>query len=322
MYALVTGSAGFVGQHLITYLLQETDLEIIGSVYYKLPLPADAHRVHYEHADLQDEEAVARIIDRWRPAYTFHLAGQSFVPYSWKNPWLTFDQNVHIQLNLFQAMIKNELDGRILVVGSGDEYGAIEPDDLPIDEETPLRPVSPYAVSKIAQEMLGWQYHHSHGIQAVRVRPFNHIGPGQREMFVASSFAKQIAEIEAGLRPPVLRHGNLDARRDFTDVRDVVRAYWLLINQGQPGDVYNVGSGRAISIQQLLDTLLGMSTTPIRTEIDPERMRPSDIPVIVCDPSKLHRRTGWRADIPLEQTLADILNEWREKVKNNPYNEV
>jgi len=316
MRALVTGSAGFVGQHLITYLLQETDLEIIGSVYYKLPLPkTDSERVQYEHVDLQDEEAVQSFIARWRPDFIFHLAGQSFVPYSWKNPWLTFDQNVHIQLNLFQAMIKAGLDGRILVVGSGDEYGAIEPEDLPIDEETPLRPVSPYAVSKIAQEMLGWQYHHSHGIHAVRVRPFNHIGPGQREMFVASSFAKQIAEIEAGLRPPVLRHGNLDARRDFTDVRDVVRAYWLLINQGQPGDVYNVGSGRAVSIQQLLDTLLGMSQTPIRTEIDPGRMRPSDIPVIVCDPSKLHRTTGWQAEIPLAQTLADILNEWREKVK-------
>jgi len=320
MRALITGSAGFVGHHLINYLLQETDLELIGSVYYKLPLPPDSPRVHFEHVDLQDEEVVARLIARWRPDYIFHLAGQSFVPYSWKHPWLTFDQNVHIQLNLFQAMIQAELDGRILVVGSGDEYGAIEPEDLPIDEETPLRPVSPYAVSKIAQEMLGWQYHHSHGIHAVRVRPFNHIGPGQRDIFVASSFAKQVAEIEAGLKPPILRHGNLDAQRDFTDVRDVVRAYWLLINQGQPGDVYNVGSGRAVSIQQMLDIYLGMSKVPIRTEIDPDRMRPSDIPVIVCDPGKLHRATGWQAQIPIEQTLSDILNEWREKI--NPYNEV
>ncbi len=316
MRALVTGSAGFVGQHLISYLLQETDLDILGSVYYKLPLPeSDSSRLRYEHIDLQDEEAVNALIARWRPDYTFHLAGQSFVPYSWKNPWLTFDQNVHIQLNLFQAMIKSALDGRILVVGSGDEYGAIEPEDLPIDELTPLRPVSPYAVSKIAQEMLGWQYHHSHGIHAVRVRPFNHIGPGQREIFVASSFAKQIAEIEAGLQEPVLRHGNLEARRDFTDVRDMVRAYWLLITHGQPGEVYNAGSGRAVSIQKMLDILLSMSRVPIRTEIDPERMRPSDTPVIVCDPTRLHLTTGWRAEIPLEQTLADILDDWRAKVK-------
>jgi GDP-4-dehydro-6-deoxy-D-mannose reductase len=316
MRALVTGSAGFVGQHLITYLLQETDLEILGSVYYKLPLPpSDSPRVHFQHVDLQDEAAVHELIARWRPDYTFHLAGQSFVPYSWENPWLTFDQNVHIQLNLFRAMIEAEMEGRILVVGSGDEYGAIEPEDLPIDEKTPLRPVSPYAVSKIAQELLGWQYHHSHGIHAVRVRPFNHIGPGQREMFVASSFAKQIAEIEAGIKPPVLRHGNLDARRDFTDVRDMVRAYWLLITHGQPGEVYNAGSGRAVSIQHLLDTLLSLSTVSISTEIDPERMRPSDIPVIVCDPTRLHLTTGWQAAIPLEQTLADILDDWRAKVK-------
>jgi GDP-4-dehydro-6-deoxy-D-mannose reductase len=316
MRALVTGAAGFVGQHLIAYLLQQTDLEILGSVYYKLPLPpTSSPRVQYQQVDLQDEDAVRELIARWRPDYTFHLAGQSFVPYSWENPWLTFDQNVHIQLNIFRAMIDAEVDGRILVVGSGDAYGAIEPEDLPIDEKTPLRPVSPYAVSKIAQDLLGWQYHHSHGIHAVRVRPFNQIGPGQREMFVASSFAKQIAEIEAGLREPILRHGNLEARRDFTDVRDMVRAYWLLITHGQPGEVYNAGSGRAVSIQHLLDVLLGLSTVSIRTEIDPERMRPSDIPVIVCDPTRLHLTTGWQAEIPLEQTLADILDDWRTKVK-------
>jgi len=317
MRALITGSAGFVGHHLIAYLLQETDLEIIGSVYYKMPLPhIDFPRVHFELVDLQDEAVVNDIIARWRPDYTFHLAGQSFIPYSWKNPWATFDQNVHIQLNLFQAMIQADLDGRILVVGSGDEYGAIGPEDLPIDENTPLRPLSPYAVSKIAQEMLGWQYHHSHGIHAIRVRPFNHIGPGQREMFVASSFGKQIAEIEAGLKPPILRHGNLDARRDFTDVRDMVRAYWLLLTHGQPGEVYNAGSGRAISIQNMLDIMLKMSKVPIRTEIDPARMRPSDTPVIVCDPTRLHLTTGWQAEIPLERTLADILDDWREKVKD------
>ena len=315
MRALITGSEGFVGQHLIHFLLQETSLEIIGSVYYKLPLPqTPSPRVHFRHADLQDEAAVHQLIAHWRPDYIFHLAGQSFVPYSWQHPWRTFDQNVHIQLNLFRAMIAEKVDARILVVGSGDEYGAIQPDDLPIDENTPLRPVSPYAVSKITQDFLGWQYHHSHGIQAVRVRPFNHIGPGQRDIFVASSFAKQIAEIEAGIKPPLLRHGNLEARRDFTDVRDMVRAYWLIINQGQAGDVYTIGSGRAISIQHMLETMLSMSHLPIRTETDPARMRPSDTPVIFSNPAKMQALTGWRPEIPLEQTLADILDDWREKI--------
>ncbi len=316
MRAFVTGSAGFVGRHLINYLLAETDLEIVGTIYRRHPQPPfHSPRVHLEQLDLRDEAAVAEIIARWSPDFIFHLAGQSYVPVSWQHPWPTFDQNVHTQINLFRAVMAAKLPARMLVVGSGEEYGAIHPEDLPIHEETPLRPVSPYAVSKVAQDLLGWQYHRSHGLHTVRVRPFNHIGPGQNEMFVASSFAKQVAMIEAGLQEPVLRHGNLEAKRDFTDVRDTVRAYWMILNQGTVGDVYNVGSGRAVSIQQLLDLLLEMSKVPIRTEIDPDRMRPSDIPVIVCDARKLQQTTGWQPEIPLEQTLADILNDWRQKIR-------
>ena len=315
MRALITGTAGFVGRHLVRFLLNETDVEIIGTIYRRHPQPPiDSPRVQLEQLDLRDEAAVAEIIARWRPDYIFHLAGQSNVPVSWQHPWPTFDQNVHPQLNLFRAVMLADLPARMLVVGSGEEYGAVRPEDVPIHEEVPLRPVSPYAVSKMAQDLLGWQYHRSHGLWTVRVRPFNHIGPGQNEQFVASSFARQIAMIEAGLQEPVLRHGNLQAQRDFTDVRDVVRAYWLILNQGEPGDVYNVGSGRAVSIQRLLDILLGMSRVPIRTEVDPARMRPVDIPVIVSDYSKLERATGWRPRIPLEQTLADILEDWRRKI--------
>ncbi|HHB90431.1 MAG TPA: SDR family oxidoreductase [Anaerolineae bacterium] len=315
MRALVTGAAGFVGRHLIHFLLAETDLEIVGTIYRRHPQPPyDSARVHLEQLDLRDESAVAEIVARWRPDYIFHLAGQSYVPVSWEHPWPTFDQNVHTQINLFRAMLAVGVDARILVVGSGEEYGAIDPDDIPIHEDVPLRPASPYAVSKVAQDLTGWQYFRSHGVHAVRVRPFNHIGPGQNEMFVASSFARQIAMIEAGLAEPILRHGNLEAIRDFTDVRDTVRAYWLVINRGEPGQVYNVGSGRGVRIQQLLDILLGMSRVPLRTEQDPARMRPSDIPAILCDPSRLQQVTGWQPRIPLEQTLADILNDWRQRV--------
>ena len=315
MRALVTGSAGFVGRHLINFLLQETELEIVGTIYRRHPQPPyTSPRIQLEQLDLRDEAAVAEILARWRPDVIFHLAGQSNVPVSWQHPWPTFDQNVHTQINLFRGIMAAQLTPRILIVGSGEEYGAIDPEDLPINEQAPLRPLSPYAVSKVTQDLLGWQYHRSHQIQAIRVRPFNHIGPGQSELFVASSFARQIAMIEAGLQEPVLRHGNLEARRDFTDVRDVVRAYWLIINQGAPGDVYNVGSGRAVSIQHLLDILLSMSRVPIRTETDPARMRPSDTPIIVCDPSKLQQTTHWQPQIPLEQTLADILNDWRAKI--------
>ncbi len=316
MRAMVTGAAGFVGRHLIHFLLEHTSLEIVATIYRRHPQPPyNSARVQLEQLDLRDEAAVTEITARWRPDFIFHLAGQSYVPVSWQHPWPTFDQNVHTQINLFRAIMANGLQTRILVVGSGEEYGAIRPEDLPIHEEVPLRPVSPYAVSKVAQDLLGWQYYRSHGVHAVRVRPFNHIGPGQNEMFVASSFAKQVAMIEAGLQPPVLRHGNLEAVRDFTDVRDTVRAYWLVLNQGRPGDVYNVGRGKPVRIRHLLDLFLELSQVTIRTEPDPARMRPSDIPTIICDPGKLQQATGWQPQIPLKQTLSDILNAWRAQIR-------
>jgi len=317
MRALVTGADGFVGGYLINYLLAETDLEIIGTVYKygKQPDPDFASsRVTLERLDLLENSAVAGVLTRYRPEYIFHLAGQAFVPLSWENPRSTFEQNVFILLNLFQSILAAKLDTKILVVGSGDEYGAIDPEDLPIDEETRLRPVSPYGASKVTQDLLAWQYHRSHGLHTVRVRPFNHIGPGQNEVFVTSSFAKQIAEIEAGKHSPVLRHGNLEAKRDFTDVNDIVRAYWLALNYGQPGGVYNVGSGQAVSIQQILDILLSLAKTPIIVESDPDRMRPSDTPVFVSNSSRLKQATGWEPQIPLEQTLYDILADWRKRV--------
>ncbi|RME82409.1 MAG: SDR family oxidoreductase [Caldilineae bacterium] len=315
MRALVTGAAGFVGGHLIRHLLAETDLEIVGVIYRRQPHPPfQSSRVHLERLDLREESAVAEVLARWQPRYILHLAAQSFVPISWEHPWPTFEQNVLTQINMLKGMLTARLDARILVVGSGEEYGAIESEDLPVDEDTPLRPTSPYGVSKVAQDLLGWQYHRSHGLHTVRVRPFNHIGPGQNEIFVTSSFAKQIALIEAGRGEPILRHGNLQARRDFTDVRDVVRAYWLILQKGEPGQVYNVGSGRSIAIQDILHIMLTQARVPITLQPDPGRMRPSDIPIIVSDPGRLQRATGWQPRIPLEQTLQDILDDWRQRI--------
>jgi GDP-4-dehydro-6-deoxy-D-mannose reductase len=203
---------------------------------------------------------------------------------------------------------------RLLVIGSNEEYGAPQPDELPQTEESPLRPHSPYAVSKIAQDFLGFQYHLAYGLPVVRVRPFNHTGPGQSPRFVIPAFASQIARIETGLQEPVVKVGNLEAARDFTDVRDIVRAYHLAVTRGRPGEVYNLASGQPQSVRGLLETLLSYSEVQIRVERDPARYRPVDVPVVCGSADKFHRLTGWKAEIPFEQTLRDVLEYWREQV--------
>ncbi len=206
------------------------------------------------------------------------------------------------------------LSPRVLVIGSMDEYGHVAPDQIPVTEETPLRPDSPYGVSKMAQDFLGLQYFLSHHVPIIRVRPSNHIGPRQNDQFVTSNFAKQIAEIEIGKREPVLRVGNLSAQRDFSDVRDMVRAYYFAIERGEPGEVYNIGSESAVSIQHIVELLLAHSRVPIRIEQDPTRLRPSDTPLMYCSATKFRAQTGWRPTIALEQSLQDILDYWRTQV--------
>ncbi len=218
------------------------------------------------------------------------------------------------QLSLLEAIVTMGTAPTVVVVGSNEVYG--KPVRLPVDETHPFRPVTPYGVSKVAQDIMGLQYHLAFGIPVVRVRPFNHIGPRQSEGFVVADFARQVARIEAGLQEPVIRVGNLQARRDFTDVRDVVRAYYALSIQGDAGDVYNVGSGKAHTIQEILDILLAASRVPIQVEVDPARLRPSDVPEIVCDASKLRQKTGWKPAIPFEQSILDTLEEWRHRVTN------
>jgi len=202
-----------------------------------------------------------------------------------------------------------------LVVGSADEYGMVRPEELPIDEDTPLRPHNPYAVSKVVQDMLGYQYFASHGLHVVRVRPFNHIGPRQSPAFVTAAFAKQIAEAEAGRNPPIVKVGNLEAKRDFTDVRDMVAAYHLALSKGEPGEVYNIGSGIARSIEEVLDILLAESKIELTVQEDPARLRPSEVPMVACDARKFRACTGWEPHIPLEESLRDTLDYWREEVE-------
>ncbi len=313
--ALITGIAGFAGSHLAEYLLAHTGLEVSGIIHKRDKNIAHLRdRLTLFRGDLRDADSVQDILAQASPDYIFHLAAQAFVPLSWRDPWGTLENNIRATVNIFEAVVALGIKARILIVGSADEYGLVSEDELPISEDAPLRPYSPYAVSKIAQDMLGYQYHVSHKLPIVRVRPFNHIGPRQSEAFVAADFAKQIAEAELGLRRPVIWVGNLEAKRDFSDVRDIVRGYYLALTRGEPGEVYNLGAERAFSIRELLDRLLGMSTIPLEVEQDPARLRPSDVPIVVSDCSKIREQTGWRPQIPIEQSLRDVLEYWREKV--------
>jgi GDP-4-dehydro-6-deoxy-D-mannose reductase len=314
--ALITGISGFVGSHLAEYLLGHTDWKVVGTVYG----PEDniehlRDRLELYPAELSELKTVTSIIKRAQPDYIFHLAAQPLPSLSHQDPWFTLENNIRLQLNVLEAMVRLKLGSRVLVVGSSEEYGLVRPDELPIKEANPLRPINPYAVSKITQDMLGLQYFLSHEVQAIRVRPFNHIGPRQSRGFVAPDFARQVAEAEAGLREPYILVGNLEASRDFSDVRDIVRGYHLALTQGEPGKVYNLGSEQAHSVRELLDTLLCFSLIPLEARQDPARVRPAEVPVIVSDCTQFRECAGWRTTIPFEQSVRDVLDYWRIHVK-------
>ncbi len=316
MWALITGVSGFVGSHLAEYLLAETDWQVAGTVLHHADYIAHLRpQIAIYSVDLSQPEAVIRVVDEIRPDYIFHLAAQPAPGKSWRDPWKTLETNIRMQLNILEALVQLKLESRVLIVGSGEEYGLVRPEQLPISEDTPLRPLNPYAVSKIAQDFLGLQYHLAYGVRVVRVRPFNHIGPRQRTGFVAPDLACQVAEIEAGLRPPVIDVGNLDVYRDFSDVRDVVRAYQLILINGELGQVYNIGSGRSRSVREMLERLIELTGMSITIRVDPQRVRPAEVPRVEADISRLRQRTGWAPRIPFEQSLADVLDEWRAKVR-------
>jgi GDP-4-dehydro-6-deoxy-D-mannose reductase len=318
MRTLITGITGLAGSHLSEHLLRDPQVRVHGTIRWrsnKENIAGFEERLVLHECDLKDPYAVLRLLQEVRPQRIFHLASQSNVASSWNAPRETLINNITAQLNLFEAVRQVEIeDLRILVAGSSEEYGLVRESELPVTETNPLRPLSPYAVSKVTQDTLAYQYHMSYGLHIVRTRSFNHTGPRQSDVFVASNFARQIVEIELGLREPVIRVGNLDARRDFTDIRDVVKAYTTALERCEPGEVYNIGSGRARSIRGLLKRLLGMSRLIIRVEQDPSRMRPSDIPVLVGDIGKFRRQTGWTPAIPFRQTLADLLDYWRQRL--------
>jgi GDP-4-dehydro-6-deoxy-D-mannose reductase len=266
--------------------------------------------------DLRDADAVRDLVARVRPDRIYHLAGQAFVPRSFAAPWETLEVNIRGTLNLLEAVRVLKLETRILVVSSAEIYGAADADSLPLTESAPFMPSSPYSVSKIAQDMLAWQYARAHSLHVVRARPFNHIGTGQSVDFAVPNWASQIAAAELGLREPVVAVGNLAAARDFTDVRDVVRAYALALERGVAGAVYNVCSGVPQTMQHILETLISLSRTPITVRVDPERFRPVEIPVLYGSYARLQADTNWRPEIDLVQSLTDVLNEWRARLRS------
>ena len=313
---LVTGVTGFAGSHLVDYMLTRGDCEIFGIQRWRSRTENIEHfqdRITLLECDLRDATSTFDTIAKVRPEWIFHLAAQSFVPTSWRAPSESLTTNVLGQLHVFEACRRIGIKPRIQIACSSEEYGMVYPDEVPIRETNPLRPLSPYAVSKVAQDMLGYQYWMSWKVDSVRTRGFNHEGPRRGPVFVASDFAKQIADIEKGRRAPILSVGNLEAIRDFTDVRDMVKAYWLALEKCEPGEAYNICTGKGWKIKDLLDHLLSMTKAKIEVRQDAARLRPSDVPILLGDNSKFVAATGWQPTIPFEQTLQDMLDYWRSR---------
>jgi GDP-4-dehydro-6-deoxy-D-mannose reductase len=315
---LITGITGFVGSHLAELALSR-GAEVVGALRWR------SNTTHIEHlrdrltlinGDLRDVLSVRGLIDQSRPDAIVHLAAQSFVGASWDAPSETLITNAVSQTNILEAVRQMQHSCRVLVIGSSEEYGLVYPDELPVRETNPLRPLSPYAVSKVTQDLMGYQYWKSYGLDIVRTRAFHHTGPRRGDAFATSSFARQIAEAEAGLREPVVHVGDLKPTRDFSDVRDIVRGYWALLERGTPGEVYNLCSGVDWSIERMLSFLVEHSKLErVDVRQDPARLRPSDVPVLRGSAEKIQQAVGWRPEIPLEQTLVDLLEYWRQQIE-------
>lgn len=317
MKVLITGITGFVGSHLADYLLSIGNIEIYGIERWRSKTENIEHikdKIELIECDIRDASSVNKVILRVMPEKIFHLAAQSFVLTSWHAPAETLSTNIIGELNLFEGVRNSNINPWIHIAGSSEEYGLVNADELPVKESNLLRPLSPYAVSKVGQDMLAYQYYQSYKLKVIITRGFNHTGPRRGEVFVCSNFAKQIAEIEKNKMEPIIYVGNLEAKRDFTDVRDMVKAYWLATEKCEPGEVYNICSGKAWSISEIMDKLLKLSKVKVEIKQDPTRLRPSDVPMLVGDNSKFCKQTGWKPEIPFEKTLEDLLNYWRERV--------
>ena len=323
MKVLITGITGFAGSHLADFILNN----IKGAKVFGIERPRSRtdyikhikDKITFFDCDIRDASSVKRIIKAIKPDRIFHLAAQTFVPTSWSAPQETLVTNIIGQLNIFEAIRDAGISPLIQIAGSSEEYGLVREKDIPIKETCPLMPLSPYAVSKVGQDFLGYQYFKSYGLKVVRTRGFNHTGPRRGESFVCSNFAMQIARIEKGLQKKEMLVGNLKAVRDFTDVRDMVRGYWLSLAKGKPGEVYNICSGGGYSIKQVLDILLGLSNIKIKikqikVKQERKRIRPSDVPKLIGDNSKFVARTGWKPKISFRKTMEDLLNWWREQI--------
>lgn len=310
MKALVIGGGGFVGSYLVNHLADDLGMETAVTKIEKEQLELNNAKIY--NMDVMDKEQISGILNDFRPDYILHLAAQSSVAYSWKNPGLTIDINIKGSVNLLDAIRELDYKPRTLLIGSGEEYGHIKEDECPIVEDTVLRPGNIYAATKSCQNMIGAIYAKAYDLDIMMVRAFNHIGPNQAPMFVVADFCKQVADIEKGLHEPVMYVGNLSAKRDFTDVRDVVRAYGLLVQKGQRGETYNVGTGHALAIQEILDKIVGMSNQKIEVKVDPEKLRPVDVPIIEPVIAKITECTGWVPEISIDQTLRETLDYWRQ----------
>lgn len=317
MKILITGINGFAGSHLTEYLRELPDVVVAGLDVASPPedfverFGADAPPVHC--CDLGDSDRVSAIIEDEQPDALIHLAARAQVAGAWENSAAIMETNIVCTQTLLQAMHEKAPGARILLISSSEVYGKATPDELPMRETSPLRPNNPYSTSKLAQEFLGLQYFNAFATEVLIARPFNHIGPRQVGNFVVASFARQIAEMEAGVKEPVLRVGNLESSRDFTDVRDIVQAYHLILMQGKPGEVYNVASGIPRRISDILDMLLAQARIKPGIEPVPELMRPSDTPVVAGDSSKLKSLGRWEPSVPLEKSLGDALDYWRSQ---------
>jgi len=310
---LVTGGTGFAGTHLIQALIEKGYTTIHSTHFGSQPIPQFDQMVTFHQLDLTDQEATKQLFSKIQPVQIYHLASFAAVGKSFERAASLLQNNINLQLNVLEAARQVTPASRMLTIGSAEEYGLTHLEEgQTIDENFPLNPSEPYGVSKVTQDLLAQTFFYAFKLPVIRVRPFNHIGEGQTADFVVSAFASQIAAIEKGDLVS-LKVGNLSAVRDFTDVKDMVKAYILLMELGVPGEVYNIGSGIGYKIQEILDSLISLSSKEIPIETDPSRMRPSDIPYFTANSNKI-LKLGWKAEIPIQETLQRVLNDWRSRI--------